>query len=54
MRDIASRRGDAEFELLDLLDYPLPHLDEPLPASLDRYQNEHTKQWARTIASTGS
>ena len=31
--DIASRRDDAEFELVDLLDYPLPHLDEPLPPS---------------------
>ena len=29
--DIASRRTDAEFELVDLRDYPLPHLDEPMP-----------------------
>ena len=29
--EIASRRRDAHFELLDLRDYPLPHLDEPLP-----------------------
>jgi NAD(P)H-dependent FMN reductase len=29
---IASKRNDAEFELVDLRDYPLPHLDEPLPA----------------------
>nr|WP_200835309.1 hypothetical protein [Parafrankia sp. Ea1.12] len=31
--DVASKRTDAEFELVDLLDYPLPHLDEPLPPS---------------------
>ncbi|WBB81047.1 NAD(P)H-dependent oxidoreductase [Micromonospora sp. WMMD882] len=49
--DLASRRDDAEFELVDLLDYPLPHLDEPVPASLGQYQNEHTKQWAAKIAS---
>jgi hypothetical protein len=24
--DLASRRDDAEFELIDLRDYPLPHL----------------------------
>jgi len=49
--EIASRREDAEFELVDLRDYPLPHLDEPMPPSLGQYQNEHTKQWADTIAS---
>ena len=49
--DIASRRTDAEFELVDLRDYPLPHLDEPLPPSLGQYQNEHTKLWADKIAS---
>ena len=49
--DIASRRSDAEFELVDLRDYPLPHLDEPLPPSMGQYQNEHTKQWADKIAS---
>ena len=49
--DLAARRDDAEFELIDLRDYPLPHLDEPLPPSLGQYQHEHTKQWAATIAS---
>ncbi|HEX3492259.1 MAG TPA: NAD(P)H-dependent oxidoreductase [Streptosporangiaceae bacterium] len=49
--DIASRRDDAEFELVDLRDYPLPHLDEPLPPSMGQYANEHTRQWAAKIAS---
>jgi NAD(P)H-dependent FMN reductase len=49
--DIASRREDAEYELVDLRDYPLPHLDEPLPPSMGMYQNEHTRQWAATIGS---
>jgi NAD(P)H-dependent FMN reductase len=47
----ASLRSDAEFELVDLLDYPLPHLDEPLPPSFGQYQNEHTQRWAVKIAS---
>jgi NAD(P)H-dependent FMN reductase len=47
----AARREDAEFELIDLRDYPLPHLDEPMPPSFGQYQKEHTRQWAATIAS---
>jgi NAD(P)H-dependent FMN reductase len=49
--DNAARREDAEFELIDLRDYPLPHLDEPMPPSMGQYQQEHTKQWADKIAS---
>ena len=49
--DNASLRSDAKFELVDLRDYPLPHLDEPLPPSMGQYQNDHTRQWADKIAS---
>jgi NAD(P)H-dependent FMN reductase len=49
--DLASRRDDADYELVDLRDFPLPHLDEPLPPSLGQYQNEHTREWAATVAS---
>ena len=48
--DIAARRDDATFELIDLADHPLPHLDEPLPPTMGQYQNAHTLQWAATIA----
>jgi NAD(P)H-dependent FMN reductase len=48
---IASQRGDAEFELVDLLDYKLPHLDEALPPSLGQYSQPHTQEWAAKIAS---
>jgi NAD(P)H-dependent FMN reductase len=51
VHEIASKRSDAQFELVDLLDYPLPHLDEALPPSLGQYQNDHTKKWAEKIAS---
>ncbi|GAA0361652.1 NAD(P)H-dependent oxidoreductase [Microbispora corallina] len=47
----ASRRTDAEFELVDLLDYKLPHLDEAIPPSLGQYSQPHTHQWAQKIAS---
>ena len=47
--DQARQRTDAEFELIDLVDYPLPHLDEPLPPNMGHYQNPHTQDWAATI-----
>src|SRR3954452_18385407 len=49
--DNAIRRHDAEFELVDLRDYPLPHLDEPMPPSMGQYQQQHPKQWADKIGS---
>jgi NAD(P)H-dependent FMN reductase len=47
--EVAGNRSDADFELIDLADYPLPHLDEPLPPSMGQYQNAHTQEWAVTI-----
>jgi NAD(P)H-dependent FMN reductase len=49
--ETAALRSDADFELVDLRDYPLPHLDEPLPPSMGQYQNDHTKEWSDKIAS---
>jgi NAD(P)H-dependent FMN reductase len=46
----AGRTG-AKYEMVDLEDYPLPHLDEAMPPSLGQYANDHTKAWAATIAS---
>ena len=47
----AKERTGATYELVDLLDYPLPHMDEPDPPSFGQYAGEHTKAWAETIAS---
>lgn len=47
--DLASHRGDATYELIDLRDFDLPNYDEPFPSSMGQYQNEHTKRWARTV-----
>jgi NAD(P)H-dependent FMN reductase len=49
--DRAGARAAADYELVDLADYPLPHLDEAIPASLGQYAGEHTKAWAEKIAS---
>lgn len=46
----ATARGDAVYELLDLEDHPLSHLNEALPAAYGAYEGEHTKEWARIIA----
>ena len=50
VRDRASGRGDAAFELIDLRDHPLPHLDEALPPAHGPSEHEHTRAWAATIA----
>jgi NAD(P)H-dependent FMN reductase len=52
VHDVASGRDDATFELVDLADYPLPHLDEPVPAAMGPdYAQAHTRAWADKIAS---
>ena len=47
----AQKRTDARFELVDIADYHLPLLDEPMPPSMGKYSKEHTKKWAAKIAS---
>ncbi len=47
----AAGRADARYELVDLKDFPLPHLDEAIPPSMAQYANEHTKAWADKVAS---
>jgi NAD(P)H-dependent FMN reductase len=49
--ELAATRRDATFELVDIADYHLPLLDEPLPPALGRYTHPHTKRWAAKIAS---
>lgn len=48
--DIATQRTDAEFELVDIEDYGLPLLDEPIPPSQGKYSKAHTKRWSAKIA----
>lgn len=46
----ASKRTDAQFDVVDIADFDLPVLDEAIPASLGKYEKEHTKKWAAKIA----
>jgi NAD(P)H-dependent FMN reductase len=51
--EIAQNRNDAEFELVDIKDYDLPLLDEPMSPGMgpDHYTHQHTKIWSAKIAS---
>jgi NAD(P)H-dependent FMN reductase len=44
--EIAQKRSDAEFELVDIKDFNLPLLDEPMPPIMGQYSKPHTKAWA--------
>src|SRR6187399_1145570 len=48
--EMASRRSDAEFVYIDIAEFDLPLLDEPVPPSRGQYSKEHTKRWAAAIA----
>src|SRR5207245_9344013 len=48
---IAQNRSDAEFELMDIKDFNLPLLDEPVPAAMGNYSKPHTKAWGAKIDS---
>lgn len=48
--ELAQKRADAQFEVVDIADYDLPLLDEPVPPSLGRYEKAHTKKWAAKIS----
>jgi NAD(P)H-dependent FMN reductase len=47
--DLARKRSDAQFELIDLKEINLPLLDEPVPPAMGQYSKPHTKSWAAKI-----
>jgi NAD(P)H-dependent FMN reductase len=47
--DIAARRSDASFEVVDIADFDLPLLDEPFPPMMNQYSKPHTRAWAAKI-----
>jgi NAD(P)H-dependent FMN reductase len=49
VHDLAARRSDAEFELIDLRDHPLPFLEEP--PLFGRYRNPDVQRWAAVVGS---
>jgi NAD(P)H-dependent FMN reductase len=48
--EIARKRTGVEFEVVDVRDFHLPLLDEPVPPSMGQYSQPHTKTWAAKIA----
>ncbi|WP_410606462.1 NADPH-dependent FMN reductase [Amycolatopsis sp. lyj-109] len=49
---LATGRTDATFEVVDIAEYDLPHLDEAVPAAMGNpYDHPHTKVWSATISS---
>ncbi len=46
---LAQKRTDAEFEVVDIKDFDLPLLDEPIPPSMGQYSQPHTLAWAAKI-----
>jgi NAD(P)H-dependent FMN reductase len=48
--EIAKQRRDAEFEVVDIQEFNLPLLDEPVPPSRGQYSKPHTLAWAAKIA----
>lgn len=47
--ELARKRNDANYELIDLAEVDLPFLDEPIPPSQGKYAMAHTKKWASRI-----
>jgi NAD(P)H-dependent FMN reductase len=48
--EIAQKRNDAQFELVDIKDLNLLLLDEPVPPIMGQYSQQHTKVWSAKIA----
>jgi NAD(P)H-dependent FMN reductase len=51
VHDVATKRSDAEFELVDIKDFDLPLLDEAMPPAAGKYSQPHTRAWAAKVAS---
>ena len=49
--NIAKERHDADFEIVDLRDYPMPFFEERAPLHAAPAQNEVAQRWGKKIAS---
>lgn len=41
---------DAAVKSVDIKDFALPLLDEPVPAAIGDYRHEHSKRWGKAVA----
>lgn len=48
--EIARQRTDLAFELIDLLDHPMPFFNEPVPPARAPVKNEAAQRWADKLA----
>ncbi len=44
------QQSGVQYELVDLAEWNLPFLDEPVPPKAGMYQHNHTKRWSSKIA----
>jgi NAD(P)H-dependent FMN reductase len=51
VHEIAQKRNDAVYELVDIADFNLPLLDEPNPPLFAKYTKPHTLAWSAAIQS---
>src|SRR5437879_6503240 len=51
VHEIAQKRIDAEYEIVDIADFNLPLYDEPNPPMLSKYTKPHTLVWSKAINS---
>lgn len=51
VKSIADKRGDAEYELVDIKDYKLPRYNESIPAVMSQdYQTPEARPWSKKIS----
>lgn len=50
LMDLAERREDLDFELVDLRDYPLPFFDEDYPPAYGPVKSEVGRKWQEKVA----
>lgn len=50
VHDIAAARGDADYEIVDLRDYQIPHFDAPMSPRFMPVTDAEAQRWARKIA----
>ena len=51
VHEILKSRQDAEFEVVNIEDFKLPLLDEPVSPTMHQYSKAHTKTWSAKVAS---
>jgi len=51
LKNFAAEHGRFDVELVDLADFNLPLLDEAAHPRLQQYEHEHTRRWAKSVAS---